>query len=351
MIINDLKKNNFKHMLLLVCLTVMHTILIVGFGSIGKRHLENILTNYKDVKIIVCTKRADLKSLQRSRIIVVHSLSEALLHKPDIGFITNETSYHIKTALILAKNGIDMFIEKPLSNSMHNVDRLCKTIKNKKLITQIGCNMRFHPCIIKVKEIIDKRKLGRIISVRVESSSFLPDWHPYEDYRLGYAARKDLGGGVSLTCIHEIDFLYWFFGDIKKVFSITGKYSDLDVTADDLSTMTLVFKNNIIGEVHLDYLQRPDFKSCKIIGTKGTMYWDSSINEVRIFYQNKKQWKTVFKLNNFQRNSMYVDELRHFFNCIKKRNRSMNDLEDGIKTLKVVLIAQRSSLHEKMLNV
>jgi predicted dehydrogenase len=211
--------------------------------------------------------------------------------------------------------------------------------------------MRFHPCIAKMKEILDEGKLGRVISVNVESSSFLPDWHPYEDYRLGYAARRDLGGGISLTCIHEIDFLCWFFGDVKKIFSVTGKYSDLEVTTDDLSVMTLIFKNNIIGEVHLDYVQRPDFKSCKIIGTKGTMYWDSSTNEVKIFYQNKKQWKSILKLNNFQRNSMYVKELEHFFRHIKKRAKTINDIDDGIKTLKIVLSAQKSSALGKMLSI
>lgn len=329
----------------------MYTVLIVGFGSIGKRHLENILANYNDVKIIVCTKRTDLKELERFGVIIVNSLSEAILYKPDVGFITNETRYHVKTAISLAKNDIDLFIEKPLSNSIYDINHLRKIIRNKKLITQIGCNMRFHPCIAKMKEILDEGKLGRVISVNVESSSFLPDWHPYEDYRLGYAARKDLGGGISLTCIHEIDFLCWFFGDVKKIFSITGKYSDLEVTTDDLSVMTLIFKNSIIGEVHLDYVQRPDFKSCKIIGTKGTMYWDSSTNEVKIFYQNKKQWKSILKLNNFQRNSMYVKELEHFFRHIKKRTKTINDIDDGIKTLKIVLSAQKSSALGKMISI
>jgi len=248
----------------------MYTVLIVGFGSIGKRHLKNILDNF-DAKIILCTKRTDLKKYERNGIVVVNSLSEALLHKPDIAFVTNETSYHVSTALKLAKKGVNIFLEKPISNSMQNVKKLEKIIHDKKLITQIGCNMRFHPCITKMKEILNKEKLGRVISVHVESSSYLPDWHPYEDYRRGYAARKDLGGGITLTCIHELDFLYWFFGDIKQIFSITGKFSDLEVTADDLSVMTLIFKNRVIGEVHLDYFQRPDFKSCTIKGVKGTL--------------------------------------------------------------------------------
>lgn len=328
----------------------MYTILIVGFGSIGKRHFENISDNI-DAKIIICTKRTDLKKYEKNGIIIVNSLSNALLHKPNIAFITNETSYHVKTAIKLAKKGIHLFFEKPISDSMKDVNKLKKLISEKKLITQIGCNMRFHPCIIKIKKILNKKKLGRIISVHVESSSYLPDWHPYEDYRHGYAARKDLGGGVALTCIHELDFLYWFFGDVKKVFSITGKFSDLEITADDLSVMTLVFKNRIIGELHLDYFQHPNFKSCTIKGTKGTLFWNSSSNEVKIFYRTKKFWKTELKVTNFKRNSMYVDELKYFFNCIKKKTKTMNDIYDGIKTLEIVLTAKKSSKFGKLLTI
>lgn len=328
----------------------MNKILIVGFGSIGKRHVENILSRY-NAEVIICTKRTDLKSYEKKGVIIVNSLSDALSYKPDIGFVTNETDYHVETTTKLAKHGMDLFLEKPLSHSMRGINYLNRIIHKKNLITQIGCNMRFHPCIKKIKEILDKGSLGRIISVQVESNSFLPDWHPYEDYRSGYAARKDLGGGIALTCIHELDYLYWFFGAVDKVFSITGKYSDIETTADDLSVMTLIFRNKVIATIHLDYFQRPDFKSCKIRGSKGTLYWDSVSNEIKIHYQNKTEWKTILKLNNFERNLMYVDELAHFFKCVNKRVKTINDIKDGIKTLHIILNAKKSSRCEKMIKM
>ena len=134
----------------------MNTILIVGFGSIGKRHFENISHNTMS-KIIICTKRMDMKKYEKNGVVIVRTLSDALLHKPNIAFVTNETSYHVKTALKLATKGIHLFLEKPLSNSMKDVKKLEKVISEKKLITQIGCNMRFHPCIMKIKKIIDKK--------------------------------------------------------------------------------------------------------------------------------------------------------------------------------------------------
>ena len=328
----------------------MNTILIVGYGSIGKRHVDNILSKQK-AKIIICTKRNNIESHNENRISIVHSLDDAFSYKPNIGFVTNETNHHVEIAIKLAKSGMDLFLEKPLSHSMNDVQKLYRIIREKKLITQIGCNMRFHPCMRKIKDLLEKESVGKVLSVQVESGSFLPDWHPYEDYRMGYAARKDLGGGIALTCIHELDYLYWFFGDIDRVFSITGKYSDLEITSDDLSVMTLIFKNNVIGEVHLDYFQRPDFKSCKIKGTKGIIYWDSFLNEVRLYNHDKKHWQTIMKINNFDRNGMYVNELEHFFKCIKKRNRTINDISDGIKTLQVVLNAKKSSNSFKMVKI
>ena len=328
----------------------MYTILIVGYGSIGKRHFKNISKSI-NAKIIVLTKQKNLQKLESNNVFVTNSIKKALSYKPDIGFVTNETSLHVDTALTLAENNMHLFLEKPLSHSMKNVLKLKKQIKKKKLITQIGCHMRFHPCIKKIKNILENNTLGRIISIYIESSSFLPDWHPCEDYRLGYAARDELGGGISLTCIHEIDLLYWFFGKPSKVFSITGKFSDLEVKSDDLSVMTFLFKNRIVGEVHLDYFQRPEFKSCKIKGTKGTLYWDSPTNEIKIFNHRSKKWKSVLKIKNFKKNSMYINEIKHFFNNVKRKEKTMNDINDGISTLQIVLDAKKSSKLGKLVTI
>lgn len=328
----------------------MNKILIIGFGSIGKRHFNNISSNF-NAEFIILTKRKDLKKLQKSGIIITNSLNEALSHKPNIAFVTNETSLHVKTATKLASNGIHLFLEKPLSNSMNGVKKLKSIVHKKKLISQMGCNFRFHPCIMQIKKCLTKNELGKIISVQVESSSYLPDWHPYEDYRYGYAARDDLGGGIALTCIHEMDFLYWFFGDVKKIFSVTGKYSDLKVKSDDLSAMIMLFKNNVVGELHLDYFQRPDFKSCKIKGTKSTLYWNSTSNEIKLFSQKNKSWKVIYKLNNYDKNEMYVNELKHFFKSIKNNTKTINDIGQGIKTLQITLSAKKSSKTGKFLTM
>ena len=325
-------------------------ILIVGLGSIGKRHMENIISKTNS-EVIILTKRKDLNSLKKKNIKIFNTLEKCLAEKPDIGFITNETAYHVPIAIKLAKAGLDLFLEKPLSNSMKSVDQLLNIVKRKRLITLMGCNLRFHSCIKKIKLLLEKEAIGKVISVKVECGAYLPDWHPDEDYSKGYAARDNLGGGVVLTCIHELDYLYWFFGKIKEVFSITGKFSDLKIKTHDLSAIVLRFQNNIIGEVHLDYFQKPEIRSCKIIGTNGTIYWDSQSNEVKVFNLKNQKWNTKLKIKNYKRNDMYEKELKHFFDCVNKEAKSINDISQGSYMLKIALAIIKSSKLKRIVTI
>ena len=331
----------------------MFSILIIGFGSIGRRHLENLL-QLKNVKLIIYTKRTDLNSFKEQGVKISNSLTECLNENPDIGFITNETSLHVPIAIKLAQNGLDLFIEKPLSNSSKDIKKLYSIVKKKKLITQMGCNLRFHPCIKKIKKLIEQKKIGRIISAQVQNSSYLPDQHRWEDYRKSYAARNELGGGVTLTLIHEIDYMYWFFQEVENVVSISGKMSDLDITAEDYTASLLKFKNKVVGELHLDYFQRPDFRSCKIRGTKGEIYWNSVNNSVSVYNIKKNEWEIKFETgfaNNIDTYSSYLEEIKHFLRCVKDRKETINNLEQGIVTLKIALAIKKASKIEKSVRV
>ena len=327
----------------------MNKILVIGYGSIGKRHVRNLL-EYTNSQIIIYTKRQDL-NFKTKRVTITNSLENGLSKNPNIGFICNETSYHIDAAIKLAQAGLDLFIEKPLSDSMKRIKTLQRIVKQKKLITQMGFNLRFHKCIVEIHKLIKQKKIGKIISIHVENSSYLPDWHSYEDYQQSYAGKKSLGGGIVLTQIHDVDYLYWFFGNPKSVFSIMGKFSDLNISVEDYSASIIQLKNKIIAELHLDFFQGPEYRECKIKGTNGMIFWNSIDNQVTFYNNKKKKWEVILKLNNYDRNQMYVGEIKHFLNCVRRRKKTINTLHDGIKTLNIALAMKKSSKNKKMLEL
>ena len=323
-------------------------ILIIGFGSIGKRHTNNLL-RITSSQLIIFSKRKNIRSKDffnysknKNRIQIISDFDKCLEENPSIAFITNETSIHVDFALKLVQKKIDLFIEKPLSNSMKNLSRLNSIVHKNKIIVMVGCNFRFYPPISKIKELVDKRSVGKIISVQSENGSYLPDWHPNEDYSKGYAARNDLGGGVTLTQIHELDYLTWIFGTVVSFYSVVGKFSQLHVTADDMCVCILQLRNNIIVELHLDYFSKPYYKRIKIKGTDGILYWNSDENKVKLYDNKSCRWKLIKVHNNYKLtkkmvNQMYVDELRYFLQCVVNRKQPMNNLEESSKILKSAL--------------
>ena len=322
----------------------------MGYGSIGKRHTDNLL-NIGKLEIIVYSKNKESFKLVKKGVKICTSFKDALKEKPDISIICNETSFHVDTAIKLAKINSHLFIEKPLSHSLVNLTKLLKIVKRKKLITMVGCNMRFHDGIKSIKKLLDKNELGQIFSVTAENGSYMPDWHPGEDYRISYASNKKMGGGVVLTQIHEIDYLFWFFGKVSNVLSISDKLSDLQLDVEDFSSSILKFKNNIVAEIHLDYYQKPSVRKCKIIGRKGKIIWNYENNHLQIFKNSTKKLSTKLIDKKFDRNKMYVEELKYFLNCVNNKKTCMNSIIEAYEVQKIAFAMKNSSNKGKKISL
>jgi len=282
----------------------------------------------------------------------LHNLDDAWRYSVKAVLITTPPSSHVSLALQIAERRCPLFIEKPLSDRLDNrVATLMKVVKKKNLVTLVGCNMRFHPGIVKVRKLLEQRAIGNIIAARVEAGQYLPDWHPWENYRHTYSASRRLGGGIILDAIHEIDYIRWMLGEIKSIVCFAGKLSRLEIETEDTAAILLRFVNGAIGEVHLDYVQRTYSRTCQIIGEEGTVRWDYATGKVRWYSTATRKWKTFSNPPRWNPNQMYLDEMKHFLRCLSGRDRSTLDVFEASRVLEVATAAKRSARTGKVVEL
>jgi len=333
-------------------------ILMVGLGGIGQRHLRNLRTLLGDdveilayrvrklSQVITPTLQVDAnRDVEREyRVQVFGQLESALAEKPDVAFICNPSSLHIPVALACIRAGCDLFIEKPLSDGLAGLPELQALVEKQARIVMVGYQLRFHPCFLRMQELVRKGLLGNLLGVRAAVGEYLPGWHRYEDYRQGYAARADLGGGVLLSQIHEFDYLYSLFGNAKRLFSIGGHWSNLEIDVEDVAStlMECEFAGRPLP-VHLqqDYLQRPPQRQCEVIGDAGKAILDFPTLSVTQ-YGAEGNVADRFICENLDRNQLFTDEVQHFLDCVKTRSKPVVDLGEGMWSLKLALAAKES---------
>lgn len=328
-------------------------VLVMGCGSIGKRHIRNLLT--LGVRPIVAyDPQADrIRDVQAQfPIETVESLERAWAMNPTVVLITAPTSLHVPLAVEAAEHGCHLFIEKPLSDR-HDaaVERLLAAVRERGLVTLVGCNLRFHPTLRHVKQLCDAHAVGRIVAARVEVGQYLPDWHPWEDYRQGYSARSELGGGVILDAIHELDYIRWLLGDVAAVAAFAGKLSELTIDTEDVAAILLRFASGAIGEIHLDYVQRVASRSCHLIGEEGTIRWDYSEGQTRWYRAATRQWETVSNPAGWEPNQMYLEEMRHLLRCVHGEESSSLDVAESVRVLEIALAAKTAAAEGRVVEL
>jgi predicted dehydrogenase len=240
--------------------------------------------------------------------------------------------------------GCDLFVEKPLSDGLAGLPELLALVERQARIVMVGYQLRFHPCFLRTQEIVRKGLLGNLLAVRAAVGEYLPGWHRYEDYRQMYAARADLGGGVILSQIHEFDYLYSLFGKAKRLFSIGGQWSNLEIDVEDVAStlMECEFAGRPLP-VHLqqDYLQRPPQRQCEVIGDAGKAILDFPALSVTL-YGAEGNVADRFTCEQLDRNQLFIGEMQHFLDCVKTRSKPVVDLGEGIWSLKLALAAKES---------
>lgn len=325
--------------------------LIAGLGSIGRRHLQNLIALGQHDIILYRSHRSTLPDDDLIGYPTETSLEKALSHNPDAVIVSNPTSLHLEVAIPAAHAGCHLLLEKPISHSMERVDELRKAVESGGGKVLVGYQFRFHPGLQKVSDLLREEAIGRPLSVRAHWGEYLQSWHPWEDYQKGYSARADLGGGVVLTLSHPLDYLLWLLGDILEVWSLTGTLGDLKLDVEDTAEIGIRFSNGVLGSVHLDYNQQPPYHYLDLTGTNGTVHWEFTQGGVRMYSVKDKGWITFSISENYNRNDMFIAEMNHFISLIQGNDKPVCSLSDGIRVLELVQAVKQSAAYQEIVRL
>jgi len=324
-------------------------ILVIGAGSIGGKHLLN-LSRMKAGELSVCeTDPARLEQVCRTfGIPGFMELEKALAQKPDAVIVATPTHLHTPVALEALKTVKNLFIEKPIADTLEQAERLTADAARRKAMVLVGCNLRFHPGVASLKTALAAGLLKKPLSVRAWFSHYLPNWRPGSDYRKTYSARSDQAGGILLECVHELDYLRWMLGEISGLDCFCEQISELEIDSEDIAWMRLHFKSGTIGQIQMDYLSPLKMRGCELIGTDGILRWSSEGKSpervlVQHFDPAQGTWHDLVRLESYDSNQMYLQELRHFLDCASGTAEPMMDAKAATEVLGLALRAKQKS--------
>ncbi len=317
--------------------------LIAGLGSIGRRHLRNLLAAGEQDILLYRTGRSTLPGDELEGLPVYSDLNAALAQNPQAVIISNPTALHLDVAIPAAQAGCHLLIEKPVSHSLDRLDLLQSAAEQSGVSILVGYHFRQHPGLQLVRQHLNAGSIGRLLSVHAHWGEYLPGWHPWENYRQAYSARRDLGGGVILTLSHPLDYLRWLCGEISECFAFTGRLGDLELDVEDTAEISLRFENGTLGSLHLDYNQRPSAHTLEIVGSEGTLKWDNTSGDVVLFQVSRGVWQNFPAPADFERNDLFKSEIRHFLAVARGETEPVCTLEDGIRDLEWALLALHSA--------
>jgi predicted dehydrogenase len=323
-------------------------VLLAGLGSIGQRHARNLRTLLGDsVELLAYRARGDRRLYSLDLQVVpggdverdlgiraFPDLDDALAEAPDAVFVTNPNSLHLPIALAAARAGRNLFVDKPLADRLDGVDELQALVEERGLVCLVGYQLRFHPGFRRLRELVGGGALGRPLAVRLAIGEHLPGPHRYEDPRAFHDFRREFGGGVLMSQIHELDCAYALFGLPERVFAAGGARSELGLDVEDTASVLLDY-GGLPVHVQLDYLRRPPARVHEIVGDEATAVWDYFAGTLTVNGREER-------FTGFERNDMFLAELEHFLACVEGREQPVVGVRDGIASLRIALAARNS---------
>lgn len=328
---------------------MVNRVLLIGSGSIGRRHLGILRATLPEAKVTLL-RRPDAPQLDRAIANeidrIVDDLGAALDPRPDFAVIASPATSHLRFALALAEAGVAMLIEKPLSTDLAGCVELGRICRAKALPVLIGYTLRYHPGFLAFAEAFTSGAIGHALSLRAEVGQYLPDWRPGADYRQSVTAQRGLGGGALLELSHEIDLVRALLGMPQSIQAQVDRLGDLDIDVED--TVELIMRHqtgkqtHAVASIHLDLLQRPARRRLSLAGTKGSLDLDFIAGRLVHHEANGDSHEIGFaKVEH--RDALYAAELADLLQALRSGKAPRVGLADGIATQSIIGAARRAA--------
>ncbi|WP_367237607.1 Gfo/Idh/MocA family oxidoreductase [Pseudomonas sp. Rh2] len=325
--------------------------LVIGSGSIARRHIANIKSLYDDARVFCISASGRAVSAEEVGADAVYTdIEQAITAKPDLAVVASPAPFHAEQAATLLKAGIPTLVEKPLSDSLGALSTFKGVLEANKDKIEVAYNLRYMPSAIKLKELLGDSILGRVLRVTIDVGQYLPDWRPSTDYRLNVSAQKRLGGGVILELSHELDYLIWFFGSFDSAYCVTSNSGILEVDVEDGAYAILSREDGLVAIIQMDFLQRKPARTCKIVGELGTLIWDVMCNSIVLRGASGEE-QVLFSGPDYDRNTMYLDEISHFSKVADGLLSPAVDIYQAMSVMELVEALKNSSSSRKVVKV
>jgi predicted dehydrogenase len=319
-------------------------VLVVGTGSIGRRHISNLL--HLGVEVYAYSYRGKSFGAQNlgASVTLLEDWSDGLCGDIDAVIVANSSEQHVDVALRAARMGKAVYIEKPLSISLDKIDELAKLIETQHLVVETGFMLRAHPNLVWFKKAINDGILGELMYLRASVGQWLPNWRPDTDHRVGYSAFYDRGGGVIFDLIHELDLVNWLAGRVVDVAAMTHHVPILEIQTEAVAQICLRLESGALAQVHVDYVRPGYSRTLEMVGYEGVLSWDYSRGEVLLGLPGGSTEVVHSIPSDFCRNSMFLAYMEHFLRRLSAPTiPPLSSFWDGVAALRVALACHRSA--------
>ena len=318
-------------------------ILIIGSGSVGKRHARNLAALGCRISCVDPREDRRREFSAETPVVGAHATVEAALAQGgfDAVVVASPTTYHPANTLIALQAKLPVLLEKPVAKTAGEAKIMLMAEQVTRVPVLLGYTWRWWPPLARLRALLEQQAIGSLRHVQFHMSAHLADWHPWEPYQQFFMASAEQGGGALLDESHWVDLMLWFFGEPQQLIGRVEKISDLDIDSDDNVDVLAIFANGLRVSLHLDLYGRPHEKFIRFIGEGGTLMWSADPNRIAIGREATQNWQE--ESFTCERNDMFVAVAQEFLDVIAGSAKPSCTLAEGVKVMELIEAVRTSS--------